>query len=164
MSAPDATYQSFFFLTSDVIVIPNLTDPSLELFDISFTNGPKEEAGAPQCIRTLLLPTLAPDATLLRLACRGEPNPTASTLISTVQEPFLNAAENALVVFNILVQNPTIGRFGRIINLTLIVHRNAIAQWTPGRNADTDGMSTPHVIFLLFYDFHSVRSKPSAVR
>ncbi|CAL1712229.1 unnamed protein product [Somion occarium] len=142
LEAPQMTYQSLFFLSPDVLVLPNTTHHSFELYDISVSG--KGAPTAPRLIRTLLLPELTTGSDVLRLACRGEPNPMSSKSTVTHQEPFYDSAEDAIIVVNLLVQNPAIGVFGRIINITVVLHRNALSKLIASPEANSQGsFSTP---------------------
>ena len=129
---------SFFFLTPDIICMPNMAQPSLQFFNVSLDDAAEGEPGEPQLVRTLLLPELTRDSRLYRIACRSEPNPSCSPTTGNGQEPFSDSAEDAVVLLNFHIQNTAAERFGHFIHLTVIVHRNSLKQWIPGIGTDCD--------------------------
>ena len=71
-------YAYFSFLTEDTIVIPNLLQNNLEIVRIVVDENDDDVPRlVPLCI--LNLPPLAEHASIIRLGCRAEPNPTGSS-------------------------------------------------------------------------------------
>jgi len=120
------TYNSLAFLNEDTLILPNLRDNAVEL--CSFTQKPTWTPAAvspsgdngvvilekpPNCLplptsRTLKLPTTRQGMSVLRMACRGEPNPFAADSIPQPVENgplFRPIPESSIVIFNLLVGN-----------------------------------------------------------
>lgn len=120
------TYNSLAFLNEDTLILPNLQDNAVEL--CSFTQKPAWTPAAVSpsgdngvlmleissgCLplptsRTLKLPATRQGMSILRMACRGEPNPFATNSIPQTVENgplFRPAPESSIVIFNLLVGN-----------------------------------------------------------
>ncbi|KAF5376252.1 hypothetical protein D9615_008453 [Tricholomella constricta] len=70
--APNHTYASVVFLSPTLLLLPNTRTAALDVWAI-----PAADTDAPtHALVTLALPQLAPGYVLVRLASRGEPNPT----------------------------------------------------------------------------------------
>ena len=118
------TYNSLAFLDEETLILPNLRDHAIEL--CSFTRTPawtpvdfssSGDKGVVMlkktldCLplstsRTLKLPPIREDLSVLRMACRGEPNPfaTNSTPRPVGGGPlFRPDPESSIVIFNLLV-------------------------------------------------------------
>ena len=120
------TYNSLAFLNEDTLILPNLRDNAIEL--CSFTqqhawtptavslpgdNGIVILEVSSSCLplptsRTLRLPDTRQGMSILRMACRGEPNPFPA---NSVPQPVENGPlfrplpESSIVIFNLLVGN-----------------------------------------------------------
>jgi len=120
------TYNSLAFLNEDTLILPNLRDNTVEL--CSFTQKPTWTPAAvspsgdngvviletsPNCLplptsRTLKLPATRQGMSILRMACRGEPNPFATDSAPQRVENgplFRPVPESSIVIFNLLVGN-----------------------------------------------------------
>ena len=148
-------YAYFSFLTEDTLVIPNLLQSTLEIVRIVVGGG---EDDVPRLVTlcTLGLPQLAEHASIVRLGCRAEPNPTGSgppLVPPPSTRPFRNKATDAIVLFNLLIEeaDPPLGHFfPETRPFTFIVHRNAlIAQIPPAQRACAPFSSDPETAHTL---------------
>jgi hypothetical protein len=135
-------YAYYSFLTEDTLVIPNLLQNTLEIVRIVIDG--REDDDVPRLVPlcTLGLPPLAEHASIVRLGCRAEPNPTGSGPLLTPppsSRPFRDKAAEAIVLFNLLIEeeDPPEGQFfPETRPFTFIVHRRAlIAQIPPAHLA-----------------------------
>ena len=118
------TYNSLAFLDEHTLILPNLRDNVVELCSFA-----KEPTWTPAAVSTpgdnsvllletandcrplptskiLKLPTPSPGISILRMSCRGEPNPFATSSIPLPVENgplFRPDPESSIVIFNILV-------------------------------------------------------------
>ena len=129
-------YASFTFLTEDTLVIPNLLQNTLEIIRIVVDKGDDDVPRlVPLC--TLGLPQLALHASIIRLGCRAEPNPTGSGPLLTPapsSRPFRDKPADAIVLFNLLIEdtNPHAAHFFHETRpFTFIVHRHALVAHIP---------------------------------
>jgi hypothetical protein len=120
------TYNSLAFLDEETLILPNLRDHAIELCSFTKTpawtpvdvspsgdNGVVMLERSPGCLplstsRTLKLPPIREGMSILRMACRGEPNPLAtdSTPRPVTSGPlFRPNPESSIVIFNLLVGN-----------------------------------------------------------
>ena len=120
------TYNSLAFLDEHTLILPNLRDNAVEL--CPFTQQPTWTPAAvspsgdngvviletpSNCLplptsRTLKLPATRQGMSILRMACRGEPNPFATNSIPQPVENgplFRPVPESSIVIFNLLVGN-----------------------------------------------------------
>ncbi|KAH8989922.1 hypothetical protein EDB86DRAFT_2941489 [Lactarius hatsudake] len=116
-------YSYFSFLTEDTLVIPNLLQNTLEIVRIVVDGS---------------LPPLIEHASIVRLACRAEPNPTGSSPLRIPppsSRPFRDKAADAIVLFNLLIEdaNPHPGhfRFPETRPFAFVVHRRALIALIP---------------------------------
>jgi hypothetical protein len=130
-------YAYFSFLTEDTLVIPNLLQNNLEIVRIVVDeNDDDVPCLVPLC--TLNLPPLADNASIIRLGCRAEPNPTGSgpgpLVPAPSSRPFRDTAADAIVLFNLLIEdmNPHAAHFFHETRpFTFIVHRRALVAHIP---------------------------------
>jgi hypothetical protein len=130
-------YAYFSFLTEDTLVIPNLLQNNLEIVRIVVDeNDDDVPCLVPLC--TLNLPPLADNASIIRLGCRAEPNPTGSgpgpLVPAPSSRPFRDTAADAIVLFNLLIEdmNPHAAHFFHETRpFTFIVHRSALVAHIP---------------------------------
>jgi len=131
------TYNSLAFLNEDTLILPNLRDYAIEL--CSFTQkpawtpapvSPPRDNGIVMletptgCLplptsRTLKLPATRAGMSILRMACRGEPNPFGSNSIPQPVENgplFRPVPESSIVIFNLLVGNVTHRSISFVVN------------------------------------------------
>ncbi|KAI3605823.1 hypothetical protein WG66_012393 [Moniliophthora roreri] len=113
---PDS-YGGIIFLTENLILLPNTSANTLEIWKIpSPTEDPPD---AP--IRILGLPELAPGHTLRYISCRSEPNPTASGATLKSDRPFHPSPKDSVVLLHLRIHGHP--------NVTLIsvfVHRSSL--------------------------------------
>ena len=120
------TYNSLAFLNEDTLILPNLRNNAVELCSFTkkpaWTPVPVSPSGdngivmlvmPPDCVplptnRTLKLPATRAGMSVLRMACRGEPNPIAGDSIPYPVKNgplFRPVPESSIVIFNLLVGN-----------------------------------------------------------
>ncbi len=130
-------YSYFSFLTEDTLVIPNLIQNTLEIVRIAVDGGYDDD---PRLVTlcTLGLPPLVEHASIVRLACRAEPNPIGSAPPSVPppsSRPFRDKAADAIILFNLLIEDagPHAGQFHfpETRPFTFIVHRRALVALIP---------------------------------
>jgi hypothetical protein len=102
-------YSYFSFLTKDTLVIPSLFQNILEIVRIVVDESNDDDVPllVPLC-RTLGLPPLSPHASIIRLGCCAEPNPTSSTPLlrpAPSSRPFRDNAAEAIVLFKLLIED-----------------------------------------------------------
>src|ERR1700753_2329471 len=118
------TYNSLAFLDEETLILPNLRDHAIEL--CSFTKkpawtpvavSPSGDNGVvmletpPDCLplstnRILKLPPTREGMSILRMACRGEPNPFSANSVPQPVESgplFRPNPDSSIVIFNLLV-------------------------------------------------------------
>ncbi len=125
------TYGCFNFLSQDTLVMANLIQNTLEITKI--VNDSDMPRLMPLCV--LHLPPLTYRASIVRLSCRAEPNPTGPDPLAVPapsNRPFRDKAEDAIILFHILIeavlQEP---HFLQEHPFTFIVHRSALLAHTP---------------------------------
>jgi hypothetical protein len=137
------TYNSLAFLNEDTLILPNLRDNAVEL--CSFTQdhtwapatvSPSGDNGvimletSPDCLplptsRILKLPATRQGMSVLRMACRGEPNPFATNSIPRPVENgplFRPIPESSIVIFNLLVGNGHHRSISFVVNRESLLH------------------------------------------
>ena len=128
LASPEkGTYQSFAFLSQDILVIPNLTQNTFEIAKIVIDN---DDAPRLVFLSVLHLPPLVENTSLFSIWCRAKPNPTGSgrlVIPSRSDRPFYDKAEDAIVIFNMRHSHFTT----QMDWLTLIVHRRALLTYIP---------------------------------
>lgn len=125
----------FSFLSQDILVIPNVFQNTLEVVKIAID----ESDDIPRLITLckLNLPSLAQGASIVRLCCRGEPNPTGSgplAIPAPSHRPFRDKAADAIILFNVMVECAPIFRrdhFPETRTFTFILHRSALLAHIP---------------------------------
>ncbi|KAH9038808.1 hypothetical protein EDB85DRAFT_392455 [Lactarius pseudohatsudake] len=130
-------YSYFSFLTEDTLVIPNLLQNTLEIVRI-VVDGSDDDVPRLVPLCTLGLPPLVERASIVRLACRAEPNPTGSDpprIPPPSSRPFRDKAADAIVLFNLLIEdaNPHPGhfQFPETRPFAFVVHRRALLALIP---------------------------------
>jgi hypothetical protein len=93
----------------DTLAIPNLLQNILEIVRIvvAFIDDDDVLRLVPLC--TLGLPPLSAHASIIRLCCHAEPNPTSSNPLlrpAPSSRPFRDNAADAIVLFNLLIEEP----------------------------------------------------------
>jgi hypothetical protein len=141
-------YAYFSFLTEDTLVIPNLIQNTLEIVKIVIKNDdiPCLE---PLCV--LNLPPLTRRASIVRLGCRAEPNPTGAGPLAIPppsRRPFRDKAEDAIILFSVLIEemqmHPGQFHFPETRPFTFILHRHALLAHIPAAHrACASFCSTP---------------------
>ena len=126
LCSPTGTYIDFAVLSQDTIVIPNLSQNTVEATKIVMDSD-----GTPRLMPLCMfhLPPLTLGASLSTLYSHAEPNPTMSgpvTTSSPSDRPFHDKTENAIIIFDTSYNNP----FGWHW-LTFIVHRRALLAHIP---------------------------------
>ncbi|KAI0937664.1 hypothetical protein AcV7_003637 [Taiwanofungus camphoratus] len=119
-------YNSFTFLSPDAIVLPNLTENTLELCPLTGAS-PHSDGTSPVPLATacsLALPQLTFGSTLLQMWCRSEPNPVCETTRFTDrdQAPFRPDPADAIMIFNPFMQDWQ----HQLHSYSLIVHRSTL--------------------------------------
>lgn len=110
------------YLTTDMFVLPNAKDITLEIWKI-LTREETEALGghAQDPLLVLELPSILPDMQILHVACRCDPNPTFGFGQDT-QIPFTPSPDSAIALFEISVGNQAM--FGG--TFALFVPRDAL--------------------------------------
>lgn len=152
------TYNSLAFLNEDTLILPNIRDNAIEL--CSFTrkstwiptpfsshgdNGFVMLDTSSNCLplpttKTLKLPATREGVSILRMACRGEPNPLAN---NSIPQPVKNGPllrpipESSIVIFNLLVSN----RAHR--SISFVVNRESLLRLL--ERDDLEGCNTPQL-------------------
>ncbi|KAI0285737.1 hypothetical protein BC826DRAFT_1109157 [Russula brevipes] len=129
-------YAYFSFLSEDTLVIPNLIQNTLEIVKIAIESDDTPRL-VPLCI--LNLPPLTRRASIVRLGCRSEPNPTGSrgplAIPAPSSRPFRDNAEDAIILFNVLIEDVRLHagqfHFPDTRPFTFIVHRRALLGHIP---------------------------------
>lgn len=137
------TYNSLAFLDEETLILPNLRDHAIELCSFTkipaWTPAPVLPSGdnsilmletPSDCMplstnRTLRLPPIREGLTILRMACRGEPNPIAtnSTPRPVKSGPlFRPNPESSIVIFNLLVGS----QHHRYRSVSFVVNRESL--------------------------------------
>jgi hypothetical protein len=137
------TYNSLAFLDEDTLILPNLRGNAVEL--CSFTKqstwapaavSPSGDNGvvmleiSPDCLplstsRLLKLPATREGMSILRMACRGEPNPIAtnSVPLPVKRGPLLRPVpESSIVIFNLLVGSIQHRSISFVVNRESLLH------------------------------------------
>ncbi|KAI9462680.1 hypothetical protein F5148DRAFT_982664 [Russula earlei] len=128
-------YSYFSFLTQDTLVIPNLVRNTLELVKIVIDNDDIPRL-ATLCV--LNLPPLTRRASIVRLGCRAEPNPTGTdplAIPAPSSRPFRDRAEDAIILFHMMIEDvqlhPGQFHFPDMRPFAFIVHRRALVEQIP---------------------------------
>ena len=128
-------YAHFTFLSQDTLVIPNLIKNALELVKI-VVRSDDIPCLLPVCV--LNLPPLTPRASIVRLGCRAEPNPTGpgpQAIPAPSNMPFRVKAEDAIMLFNVLIEDMQLDPEGfyspQTRPFTFVVHRRALLDHIP---------------------------------
>ena len=129
-------YAYFSFLTHDTLVIPNLIQNTLEIVKIVVKND-DIPCLFPLCV--LNLPPLTRNASIVRLGCRAEPNPTGPgplAIPAPSNRPFRDKPEDAIILFSVLIEDvmqihPGQFHFPETRPFTFIVHRRALLDHIP---------------------------------
>ncbi|KAJ7715440.1 hypothetical protein DFH07DRAFT_785606 [Mycena maculata] len=93
ITAAPHTYFGAVFLTPEVVVLPNTTAASLELWRITSAES--------QPALTLHLPSILPHARLRIFAARGEPNPSLHQMRMDPRLPFSASVESSVIFFHL---------------------------------------------------------------
>ncbi|KAH9939181.1 hypothetical protein B0H21DRAFT_757168 [Amylocystis lapponica] len=136
-------YNAFAFLSADVIVLPDLSNNTLELCRLRDDNEPGLLPLCTMCV--LQLPSLSDSSILYRMWCRSEPNPMGSTTRygSDGEHPFRSNAADAIVAFSLYILHHD----GESHSFSLIVHRSALLAQVPGDvSASGSPRSQPPVV------------------
>jgi len=125
---------AYTFLTVDTLVITNPLQSTLEIVRI-VVDGRDDDVTRLVPLCTLCLPLLAEHASIVRLGCHAEPNPTGSSPLlipPPSSRPFRDKAADAIVLFNLLIEDadPHARHFFSE-NFTFIVHRRALIEQIP---------------------------------
>ena len=122
-------------------MIPNLIENTLEIAKIVIKNE-DIPCLVPLCV--LNLPPLTRRASIVRLGCRAEPNPTGLgplALPAPSKRPFRDKAEDAIILFSVLVEDmqlhPAQFHFPETRPFTFIVHRRALFAHIPDAHRDS---------------------------
>jgi hypothetical protein len=125
----------FSFLSQDTLVIPTLTQNTLEVVKIVI-DGDNKPRLVPLCV--LHLPTLTTRASIVRLGCRAEPNPVRSgplAIPAPSSRPFRDKADDAIILFNVLIEDVHLEagphHFPETRPFTFVVHRGALLAHIP---------------------------------
>ena len=128
-------YAYFSFLSHDTLVIPNLIQNTLEIVKIVIKND-DIPCLAPLCV--LNLPPLTRRASIIRLGCRAEPNPTGTgplAIPAPSNRPFRDKAEDAIILFSVMIEDiqihPGQFHFPQTRPFSFIVHRRALLDHIP---------------------------------
>jgi hypothetical protein len=128
-------YAYFSFLSQDTLVIPNLIQNTLEIVKIVIKSDDIPFL-VPLCV--LNLPPLTRRASIIRLGCRAEPNPTGSgplAIPAPSNRPFRDKAEDAIILFSVLIEDiqihPGQFHFPQTRPFSFIVHRRALLDHIP---------------------------------
>ncbi|KAJ7031599.1 hypothetical protein C8F04DRAFT_960153 [Mycena alexandri] len=97
LTAENSTYFGAVFLSTDVLMLPNTTTATLELWLLT--------AGQTAPVLTLHLPRLVPGTRIANMTARGEPNPSVSGR-KNPRMPFHSSVEDSIIVFNITFPAP----------------------------------------------------------
>jgi hypothetical protein len=163
--AEKSTYNSLTFLSEDVLLLPNLTDNTLEL--CSFSRPGRASSHTIETILdgcqqintdfanamplrttvTLKLPQWTPHTQLAMLACRGEPTPYSATCKPTCAGQdgpwFRPLSESAIVIFNIMLEDDIALRLGHVSSVSFVVHRKALLDQMEVKGQDHPSTPTP---------------------
>ena len=122
----------FSFLSQDTLVIPNLVQNTLEIAKVAIKSD-DIPCLVPLCV--LNLPPLARHASIVRLGCHTEPNPTGPSPFSIPapsNRPFRNKPEDAIILFSVLIEErPVDFQFRQTRPFIFIVHRRALLNHIP---------------------------------
>jgi len=128
-------YAYFSFLSQDTLVIPNLIQNTLEIVKIVIKS---DDIPFLVHLCVLNLPPLTRRASIIRLGCRAEPNPTGSgplAIPAPSNRPFRDKAEDAIILFSVLIEDiqihPGQFHFPQTRPFSFIVHRRALLDHIP---------------------------------
>jgi hypothetical protein len=115
--------------------VPNLIQNTLEIVKIVIKSD-DIPCLVPLC--ELNLPPLTPRASIVRLGCRAEPNPTGPgplAIPAPSKRPFRDKAEDAIILFSVLIEDiqirPGQFHFPDTRPFSFIVHRRALLDHIP---------------------------------
>ncbi|KAJ7757071.1 hypothetical protein B0H16DRAFT_1416893 [Mycena metata] len=97
ITAENSTYFGAVFLSTGVLMLPNTTTATLELWLLT--------PGQTAPVLTLHLPRLVPGIRIATMTARGEPNPSVSGRRNPAV-PFHSSVEDSIIVFNITFPAP----------------------------------------------------------
>jgi hypothetical protein len=116
-------------------VIPNLIQNTLEVAKIVID---PDDTPRLLPLSVLHLPPLTRRASIVRLGCRAEPNPTGSSPLAIPapsDRPFRDKPEEAIILFNVLIEDVHLHagqfHFPETRPFTFIVHRRALLAHVP---------------------------------
>ncbi|KAJ7701793.1 hypothetical protein B0H17DRAFT_1044692 [Mycena rosella] len=95
IDAPNRSYFAAVFLSPEVLLLPNTTAATLELWTI-----PSEQT-TPTPTLTLHLPRLASEQGINVITARGEPNPSVYPLRKPSRLPFYSSVDDSIILFHI---------------------------------------------------------------
>ena len=184
------TYNSLAFLNEDTLILPNLQDNAVELCSFTrksvWTPAPVSLFGDNGVVlletpsncpllptsRILKLPATRQGMSVLRMACRGEPNPFAA---SSIPQPVENGplfrplAESSVVIFNLLVGSLLHRSISFVVNRESLLHFlesdefeaiNGTSQATGDKPAQAEPEENP---FSTYPDYTVVNWDPSNI-
>lgn len=121
-------YANFIFLEEDILVFPHLIDKTLEIYKINTSSD--GEPPVLTLMRTLGLPAMLPQAVIMRMACRAEPNPIGKKSVYAVppdrQRPFRDSPADAVIIFSLLIQDALPLNLAQMHTFTFVVHRRSL--------------------------------------
>lgn len=130
MRAESQTYFSMIYLTSEIFILPNAKEGTLEFWKIPTPQDVKELRGlAPEPIRTLELPPIRQGWTITHFAARCDPNPAPTGGLSDA--PFHSSPDLAIALFEVSVDLG--GMFDG--SYSLFISRRDLRSLIPGTNA-----------------------------
>lgn len=137
----------FTFLDDDTLVFPHMSQKTLEISKI-IPSSNSEEAPELKTLYILKLPPMNRHASIVRMSCRGEPTPMgrASTpaVRARARRPFRDAPADAIIIFDLLVQDFSPLVLGHITAFCFVVHRRALLAHV--RPAQLDVFATPDTV------------------
>ncbi|KAI0047599.1 hypothetical protein FA95DRAFT_1595630 [Auriscalpium vulgare] len=121
-------YSHFAFLSEDTLVFPNSSARTLEINKIILPPPGDPYPPTLRVVCVLALPTMTEHSLITRVDCRGEPGPASSPtpLPAPRQRPFRNTSEDAVILFNYLVQDARRPLFGNLRAFSFVVHRRTL--------------------------------------
>lgn len=127
-TADGPEYNAFCFLSPDVIVLPNASQSSLELYSLTSPTSDAAEPAELEITCSLALPRVAPNAVIHRIWCRAEPNALATRVGTFASAPFFSDPAQAIIIFNVVAQDMN---DGMLHYLSFVVHRAALLAHLP---------------------------------
>jgi hypothetical protein len=139
-------YAYFNFLSQDTLLIPNLIQNTLEIVKIVIKS---DNIPCLISLCVLNLPPLARQASIVRLGCRAEPNPTGTgplAIPAPSNRPFRDKSEDAIILFSIRI-HPAQSHFPHMRPFAFIVHRRTLLDHIPAAHrASPPFCSTPEPV------------------